>query len=135
MGVSREPTDQDWIEEAEAKYGITGLRGRGNRQLYIVELADEYKDHPHDVLQRHPGAMWRWPERDMPGRECWVIKLPKKAGAWWTTFRAPDNSPGGTLWKVEGVPPLITVTPSINAGENHLPYGWHGHIKNGLLSP
>jgi hypothetical protein len=25
---------------------------------------------------REPGAMWRYPDGDLPGRECWWIALP-----------------------------------------------------------
>lgn len=93
--------------------------------------------------ERLPGMMWRDPRYDETGRECWWVVLPNNRpgeGAteitWRTTDRASD--PPHDMWDVQGVPPLITVTPSIDvefwtrAGERDGSY-WHGHITNGEL--
>jgi hypothetical protein len=114
-------------------------------QLHIVERPDSRWDFIGD-----PGAMWRAPEHDRSpgdplcpeGREAWYVVLPNRAGLWWTTLesweKATDTEPAhpsGKLWTVEGEPPNITVTPSIDAGENDKPHGWHGHINNGVMTP
>ena len=125
-------TPEQRIEMDEHDYGVTGLRGPDNRELYVVEPDLEKIGYPQGALMHHPGAMWRWPEKDIDGRECWLIVLPNKAGAWWTTYRA---EPGGVLWEVTGVPPKLTVHPSINAGDGPGPGNWHGWIKDGVLTP
>lgn len=79
-----------------------------------------------------PGAMWRWPEFDIEDRECWCIVLPNRAGLWWTTYRA-DGS--GGMWQVTGIPPKITVHPSINAGDGSGKGNWHGWINDGIMTP
>lgn len=122
--------DAERIEMDEHRYKVSGLRGPGNRELYVVEPELEI-DYPHGALQHHPGAMWRWPELDLEGRECWVIVLPNRAGAWWTTYKADF----GGLWNVTGEPPKLTVHPSINAGDGPGPGNWHGWIKDGVMTP
>jgi len=83
--------------------------------------------------------MWRQPDCDLPDREAWFIVLPNCAGGWTTTDRAAIRRNDGTidrltnegpLWTVTGTPPLITVTPSIDAGPE-----WHGWITNGVMAP
>lgn len=80
------------------------------------------------------GAMWRTPEHDLPDRESWCIVLPNGAGIWNTTEHASLREPGGygkgPLWDVTGMPPDITVKPSIDAGL----LGWHGWITNGEMT-
>lgn len=73
-----------------------------------------------------PGDMWRWPDQDQDGRECWVIVLPG-GDAWYTTRRSSD----GDLWEVTGTPPDITVHPSIWCSP---PHGWHGWIRGGQIT-
>ncbi len=96
---------------------------------------------------REPGAMWRYPDGDLPGRECWWIALPNTLPdpggymeiSWRTTDRA--SSPPHGLWDVSGTPPLLTVSPSIDVEYWHMVDGtlvrdgsyWHGHITNGEL--
>jgi hypothetical protein len=70
------------------------------------------------------GAMWRVPERDDDGREAWAIVLPGAAGIWTTT----DRAEGQAMWDVTGIPPNLTVSPSINAIGH-----WHGWIRDGEL--
>lgn len=105
-------------------------------QLHVVERPRDEDGTPDDWwgLADDPGAMWRVPEWDKDGRECWAIALPNRAGIWWTTYRAGDNT-NGPLWDVTGEPPNITVKPSINAGENDTPHGWHGFITDGVMTP
>lgn len=79
------------------------------------------------TFKEDPGACFRWPQFDDDGREAWVIVLPNNAGLWWTTYRATDS---GKMWDVSGIPPNITVHPSIDAGAL-----WHGWIKDGEMTP
>jgi len=72
------------------------------------------------------GDMWRAPSRDDPDREAWCVHLPGNAGFWYTTERASGTD---QRWEVNGTPPAITVTPSIDC----TPY-WHGSITNGAFS-
>lgn len=74
-----------------------------------------------------PGDMWRWPDQDRDGRECWVVMLPERH-CWYSTMQAT----GGGGWEVTGTPPNITVTPSIWCNP---PEGWHGWIRDGELVP
>ena len=73
------------------------------------------------------GDMWRAPSRDEGGREAWCIHLPNKAGFWYTTEHPADKP--DVMWNVTGIPPQITVTPSINAEPE-----WHGNITNGVIT-
>ena len=121
-------TVQQHIEMDESGYGVTGLRGPDNRELYLI-------DHPKGetnvgTLMFHPGAMWREPAFDKDGRDAWVIVLPNGCGCWWTTWESPQG-----MWQIEGSPPLITVNPSINAGDGAGPGNWHGWIKDGVMTP
>jgi hypothetical protein len=75
-----------------------------------------------------PGSMWREPELDEDGRECWAVVLPN-GRVWRTTDPASD--PPHPLWDVSGEPPAITVHPSIN--DTSPGDGWHGWIRNGEL--
>jgi len=93
--------------------------------LHIVEPPEEVRSW---TFQDDPGACFRWPPFDEDGREAWCIVLPNRAGLWWTTYRA--DAPPHRMWDVSGVPPLLSVHPSIDAGSR-----WHGWIKNGEMSP
>lgn len=77
-----------------------------------------------------PGTMWREPEQDTDGRECWAVVLPN-GRVWRTTDPASD--PPHALWDVSGEPPAITVRPSIN--DTSPRGGWHGWITNGEMTP
>jgi hypothetical protein len=71
-----------------------------------------------------PGSMWREPELDSDGRECWAVVLPN--GRVW---RTTDQGDDGGFWTVSGTPPHISVSPSI---EDPDPDGsWHGSITGG----
>jgi Family of unknown function (DUF6527) len=126
------PTPEQRIEMDEASYRVSGLRGPGNRELYVIEQPYGDDSHPsHGMLLHHPGAMWRYPVLDADNRECWVIVLPNRAGIWWTTYKATN----GGLWTVTGEPPRLTVQPSINAGDGAGPGNWHGWVKDGVMTP
>ena len=94
--------------------------------------------------------MWRCPNEDEDGRECWWIVLPlthpdlgqpghPSTLAWRTTDRASD--PPHAMWDVSGTPPNISVGPSIDVlrfvkrGDEWVREGsyWHGYITNGEL--
>ena len=97
---------------------------------------------------REPGMMWRYPDGDIDGEECWWIILPAHPEigtpghpgelSWRTTQVAGD----GNRWTVTGTAPLLTVTPSIDvvrfvrgADGAHVRDGsyWHGFITDGQL--
>lgn len=107
-----------------------------------LRIVDQLPDDPE------PGMMWRYPEGDAGGRECWWIVLPdtKPRGpgyaseiTWRTTDRA--SSPPHEMWQVTGTPPLLTVSPSIDVecwigrdGQTVREGSyWHGWIRNGEL--
>lgn len=75
-----------------------------------------------------PGTMIRarWYDEytDQPG-ESWLVALPG-GGEWITTQKAS----GGGYWEITGIPPAITVSPSI---WHNQPHGWHGFIRGGIL--
>jgi hypothetical protein len=121
-------TTKERIEMDEASYGVTGLRGPDNRELYVIEHPSE--DTSVGTLTHHTGAMWREPKFDRDRREAWVIVLPNRCGCWWTTWDSPQG-----MWRVTGEPPNITVHPSINAGDGPGPGNWHGWIKDGAMTP
>lgn len=105
---------------------------------------------------RRTGMMWRCESGDEGDRECWWIVLPETHPdvgtpghpsriSWRTTDRASD--PPHDMWNVTGIPPAITVTPSIDVMRFvRGPIGpdgkqtwvregsyWHGHITNGEI--
>jgi hypothetical protein len=87
--------------------------------------------------------MWRYSPGDIPGRDCWWIILPNNRDeleiSWRTTDKASD--PPHEMWSVAGIPPALTVNPSIdvlffsNINGNFVRDGsyWHGFITNGEL--
>lgn len=100
------------------------------------------------VGEPEPGMMWRYPDGDEGGRECWWIVLPntkpREPGyaseiTWRTTDRA-SRAPH-EMWQVTGTPPLITVSPSVDVecwvtrdGQTVREGSyWHGWIRNGEL--
>jgi hypothetical protein len=86
------------------------------------------------ILRNLPiGAMWDayWLKDATPDRytgpdgKAWCVMLP--GGMEWIVYGPASDT--GEKWDVQGVPPLITVHPSINnVGV------FHGHIKNGIIS-
>lgn len=93
-----------------------------------LHIVDPPNEEPRSwTLQEDPGAMWRWPPFDKDGREAWCVVLPNGAGLLWTTYEADES---GKMWDVSGIPPNITVHPSIDAGTL-----WHGWIKDGEMTP
>lgn len=112
---------------------------------------------PFPERPREAGMMWRYPDGDAEGRECWWIVLPRHPDmgtpghpgeiSWRTTDRASD--PPHLMWDVSGVAPNLTVTPSIDvlrfvenpahasdpAQPSHIRDGsyWHGFITAGEL--
>jgi hypothetical protein len=110
--------------------------------LKIVDPFPEY-------ALRTAGMMWRYVDGDVPGRECWWIILPPspdqgKPGhpgqlSWRTTDKA--SAPPHQMWNVSGIPPKITVTPSIDILRYVDKNGkwvregsyWHGFITAGEI--
>lgn len=60
-----------------------------------------------------------------PDGKAWCVMLP--GGSEWIVYGPASDA--GEKWDVQGVPPNITVHPSINAVGV-----FHGHIKGGLIS-
>lgn len=92
-----------------------------------------YKGAPEGKLyvlrELPPGAMWNahWldaPKWQGPDGKAWVVMFP--GGHEWVVYGPSSN---GKPWKVQGVPPGITVSPSIGI----LPH-YHGFIKGGIIS-
>lgn len=94
--------------------------------------------------------MWRYPNGDIPDRECWWIQLPNTHpdigtpghphDVSWRTTDVESDEPH-RLWEISGTPPNITVSPSIDVmrfvirdGQSvHDGSYWHGHIINGEI--
>lgn len=101
---------------------------RSDRPVYRLPDGTEFALRHSLGTTAPPGTMIRaaWYDEyaKRPG-ESWLIALPD-GGEWITTQEAT----GGGAWTVTGVPPLITVTPSI---WHNSPAGWHGWICDGEL--
>lgn len=67
--------------------------------------------------RRKVGAVW-------PYNRGWSVRLPG-LHAFWSKRIASDGKP----WDVNGEPPNVTVSPSIN-----LLGVWHGWIRNGVIT-
>lgn len=100
-------------------------KGAPERKLYIL------REHP-------PGATWEcdWFPREGPNGEwtgpdgkVWAVMLP--SGIEWIIYSYASGLPK-KKWDVDGAPPNITVSPSINqkGGANC----YHGFIKSGVIS-
>lgn len=81
--------------------------------------------YPEDGYGVEPGDIWREPSLDDDDREAWAIVLPNLS-VWYTTDRAGASG----RWDVTGVPPALTVHPSINVQGDR---SWHGWIRDGKL--
>ncbi len=90
-----------------------------------------YQRHTGEIIPleaAQPGDMWdawwypqQW--KTAPDGLCLVLELP--GGHEWVIDRASDS---GAHWTRTGVPPAITVTPSVL-----VPNGYHGWLRNGVL--
>jgi len=93
----------------------------------------------HVLRENPPGATWiaDWfPDEGPNGQwtgpdgKVWCIMLP--SGMEWIVYghsSGPDKGPKGPKWSVQGVPPDITVSPSI-----HQVGYYHGFIQNGVIT-
>ncbi len=106
---------------------VTELRIIDRNGQEWAQLPDDYWKRPE-----YWGLMWRMPGEDTPDREAWFIVLPNGAGGWTTTDHAAVHGSLelGPRWDVTGVPPKLTVSPSIDASPE-----WHGWIKDGVMTP
>ena len=80
----------------------------------------------HADMDRQPGDMWlaNTPDPDV-FRLC--VMLPNGQ-----TVDLDTLKDGG--WQVTGEPPSVTVMPSILAHSTSASKGWHGYLRNGVLS-
>lgn len=84
------------------------------------------RQNEHGNFDPPPGAMWHEPELDGEHGECWAVVLPD-GYVWRTNVSGSDG-----YWEVSGIPPHISVSPSIDNSGNG---GWHGHITLGVMEP
>lgn len=97
-----------------------------DNRIYKMPDGAEFTMWGLDEKKPPPGAMVRipWYDEFAGGKESWLVILPD-GGQWITTQKAT----GGGGWEVTGVPPKITVNPSIY---HAAPTGWHGYIRDGI---
>lgn len=111
---------------------LTAPDGRGD--LGALRIGDMCLD---PDWARHDTLLSPEYRRDWAGkRDPILIVLP---GPMWFCLdvRAHDKQHGGLLpngWTVTGEPPRITVQPSIDTSSDVRPNGWHGWIKDGVIT-
>lgn len=89
-------------------------------QCFLVEDNDGPR-------REQPGAIQNFGSADEPR---WILTIPN--GAHWNIYgRMSDGSPG---WQISGELPNITAWPFINSHPTKLHPGWHGRLKNGVLT-
>ncbi len=91
-----------------AEFTFRGAFGKAAPPGTMIRAAwyDEFTSHPEGV-------------------KPWLVALPD-GGEWITSQKAT----GGGYWTITGMPPNITVSPSIF---HNAPTGWHGWIRDGEL--
>lgn len=127
---------------------ILNASKRGKRmgiKLFLVEglpKAPEVSPDPHVFPMFHiPGKAEEYKWSELPVGACWVrpdgthlVKIPADNEGKYTSAFCPEIEKGNANgWKVEGVAPNITVSPSIFCNPNGNPPGWHGWIRDGEL--
>jgi hypothetical protein len=101
---------------------------RNDDMIYQLPGAPEFVVRGGLGASAPPGTMIRagwYDEYALRPGESWLVALPD-GGEWITTQAAT----GGGYWEVTGVPPAISVSPSI---WHNQPHGWHGWIRDGML--
>jgi hypothetical protein len=108
---------------------------------YLFKPSDEWQWNQHRLYRRpgskqgftlaHApvGAIWTadWMQWDGPDGHSLVVQTP--GGEWWIDGPSGNNDgTRGPSWTRQGVPPAITVRPSI------LMPNFHGFLTNGILS-
>lgn len=78
---------------------------------------------------QEPGAMWPLKVHGSDDIH-WCVRLPNRGIFDIHSLSSTDRKP----WQVSGEPPTFTVSPSIVHLGNKLQKGWHGWLKNGVLS-
>lgn len=101
-------------------------------------FVDKVSGSRYQLASAPPGAMWNadWLHRfDRSTADgIWLcVRLPN--GADWLVDGPSRNSDGtlGPGWQRTGVPPKVTVRPSIWAGQGR-PNAWHGYLTDGVLT-
>lgn len=64
-----------------------------------------------------------------------IVVLPTGATFCLLSPTYKDGKAGPRGWTVTGDLPNVTVSPSIDYGEPDSDFHWHGHLKNGELTP
>lgn len=81
-----------------------------------------------EFMDKRPGAMWRLKLHE--GGIHWCVRLPNGGIFDINSKSSTDHKP----WDVTGEAPNITANPSIvHLGSAHVK-GWHGWLKNGVLT-
>ncbi len=98
-------------------------------QVNVNRLYDGDGREPFTLREAPIGATWyaKWLDHPMyvgPDGKAWCVMLP--GGSEWVVY---GPSGDGKPWNVKGMPPLITVSPSIVIGKLY-----HGYIRNGEIS-
>lgn len=92
------------------------------------EPGDMWFGDPGDFLEQDLSNEYRrdWADQRPP---LWVM-LPNN-----TPFLIDCALPDGHGWTVTGEPPNLTVHPSINRYASATTPGWHGWLRDGVLTP
>jgi hypothetical protein len=111
------------------------------KMIELTELPEGYKKQPGDMWYlRHyvrdgkllycPSNQYKrdWADKRLP----LVVILPN--GETWEMDRAYGGNPNNDGWTITGEAPNITAMPSINAIREPRESGYHGWLKNGILS-
>lgn len=133
IGDPRWPTKCDSCPYVFADYiGKNGKRISINNQLFFLEVyltpdgkeVSIHENSPSGLEKAPPGAMFYsdWRSRKGPDGHCLSVMTPD--GIWTIDGCSSD---GKYPWTRTGVPPNITVTPSIQMSK------YHGWLKNGEL--
>lgn len=96
-------------------------------------MVDEVSDCWTEQGRPRVGAMaWRHhtlDEHDLDPRPLPHLGVMTPAGL--VCLDCPESDPPYGKWTRTGVPPAVTVTPSLNVNREQ----WHGHLRNGELVP
>lgn len=80
-------------------------------------------------LDDRAGNRWLEVAPKHAGKAALLVKLP--CGTYFNVYGTgwDANGPTAFAWEVVGVPPALTLTPSVDVAG-----GWHGHIHGGIIT-